>query len=267
MNKKHFLVFVVILFAAIVSCYWYLYYRWQHLWALEDPKPVYSVVRHHDDTLRVVMIGDSWVGMRTENLNDLFQSKLSEQVDRKVVLKTKGKGGENSRGIYQLMFEADRYGTQQLLIDGADYCVVLAGINDAATNKGVCHYVYHYKLILDFLFRNKIRPVVVEIPDVNIWTVYGKKPIKDLLGDYLRSTMTECDMYNYREYRDALIDMLLKDNLMNDVLLISMKDWNGENETIKKELFLDDQIHLNRLGYAVLDSCISMKIAQDYNSL
>lgn len=266
MNKKHFLVFVVILFAAIVSCYWYLYYRWQHLWALEDPKPVYSVVRHHDDTLRVVMIGDSWVGMRTENLNDLFQSKLSEQVDRKVVLKTKGKGGEKSRGIYQLMFEKDGFGTQSLLTDGPDYCVVLAGINDAATNKGVHQYLYHYRLILDFLLKNKIRPVVVEIPNVNIWNVYGGKPIKDLLGDYLKSKMTGCDMYNYREYREALLSMLAKDGMMIKIVFVPMADWNGGGESINDKLFLDDQIHLNRRGYELLDSCIIERIAEDYKS-
>lgn len=266
MKKIHFLILIVLLFATVVISYFYLYNRWKHLWVLENPKPFYSVFSHQDDTLRVVMIGDSWVGMRTENLNDFFQSKLKELTDRPVVLKTKGKGGEISRGIYQLMFEKDGYGTQSILFNGADYCVVFAGINDAGTNKGVDQYLYHYKLILDFLFRNKIRPVVVEIPDVNIWNVYGKKPIKDLLGDYLRSTMTGCDMYNYREYREALIDMLLKDNLMKDVLLISMKDWNGESETVKKELFLDDQIHLNRHGYDLLDSCICMKISQDYKS-
>lgn len=262
--KKRIIIVVLSLVATFASGYWYLYNRWKYLWALENPKLVYPVLHHQDDTLRVIMIGDSWVGMRTDYQNNLFKSRMSEQIDKPVILNAKGKGGEKSRGIYQLMFEKDGYGVQSLLIDGADYCAVFAGINDAASNKGVDQYLYHYKLILDFLLKNKIRPIVIEIPDVNIWTIYGTKPIKDLFGDYLRSTMTGCDMYNYREYRKALIDMLLKDNLMKDVLLVSMKDWNGESETIKKELFLDDQIHLNQRGYEMLDSCIVVSIAEDY---
>lgn len=263
---KRIILVVLLLVATFASGYWYLYNRWKYLWALENPRIVYPVLHHQDDTLRVIMIGDSWVGMRTDTYNNLFQSRMSELIDRPVILNAKGKGGEKSRGIYQLMFETDGYGTKSLLYNGADYCVVFAGINDAAANKGIRHYLYYYKLIIDFLITNQIRPVVVEIPDVNIWNVYGKKPIKDLLGDYLRSTMTGCDMYNYREYREALLAMLIKDGLKNEVIIVPMKDWNGESEVINGEISLDDQIHLNCRGYELLDSCIIERIAEDYKS-
>ena len=55
------------------------------------------------------MIGDSWVGMRTDTLNNLFQKSLSAVSGRPVTLKSKGKGGEKSRGIYQLMFKEDSF--------------------------------------------------------------------------------------------------------------------------------------------------------------
>lgn len=264
--KIRIILVVLLLVATFASGYWYLYNRWKYLWALENPRIVYPVLHHQDDTLRVIMIGDSWVGMRTDTYNNLFQSRMSELIDRPVILNAKGKGGEKSRGIYQLMFETDGYGTKSLLYNGADYCVVFAGINDAAANKGIRHYLYHYKLILDFLINNQIRPVVVEIPDVNIWDLFREKPVKDLLGDYLKSTMTSCDMYNYRDYREALLAMLIKDGLKNEVIIVPMKDWNGESEVINGEISLDDQIHLNCRGYELLDSCIIERIAEDYKS-
>ena len=251
----------------MVVLYGILYNRWCHLWELEEIHQPYQVQSHHDDTLRVVMIGDSWAGMHNEaGLDSLLQEQLNALTACPVIVKSCGRGGEKSRGIYNLMFEYGKYGTRSILSEGPDYCIVIAGINDAAANRGVRQYLYHYKLILDFLLNHNIRPVVVEVPNINIWALYSKKPFKDLVGDYLKSRMTGCEMYNFQEYREALINMIVNDNLMKDVVFIPMKDWNGDSETINDRLFLDDQIHLNRCGYELLDSCIAQKIAEDYNS-
>lgn len=251
----------------LVVVYGTLYYRWRHLWALEEIHQPYQVKSHHDDTLRVVMIGDSWAGMHDEaGLDSFLQRQLNGLTDFPVIVKSRGRGGEKTRGIYNLMFEYGKYGTRSILSEGPNYCIVMAGINDAAANRGVRQYLYHYKLILDFLLSHNIRPVIVVIPDVDIWALHGSKSIKDLLGDYLKSMMTGCDMYNYHEYREALLSMLKEEDLMKKIVLISMKEWNGEGEKIDKSLFLEDQIHLNRKGYELLDSCISFKIIEDYNS-
>ena len=253
--------FVILLFVL----YGILYCRWRHLWAQEEIHQSYQVQSHHDDTLRVVMIGDSWAGMHDEaGLDSFLQRQLHALTACPVMVKSRGRGGEKSRGIYNLMFEYGNYGTRSILSEGPDYCIVMAGINDAAANRGARQYLYHYKLILDFLLSHHIRPVVVEIPNVNIWALYSKKPFKDLFGDYIKSKMTGCEMYNYQEYREALINMLVNDNLMKDVVFIPMIDWNGDGETINHRLCLDDQIHLNRYGYELLDSCMASKIAEDY---
>ena len=103
-----------------------------------------------------------------------------------------------------LMFEEDGLGTKSLFASGADFCVVFAGINDAAANLGKKQYVYHMKLIIDFLLKNSVRPILIEIPNVNIWNVYGGKPIKYLVVDFGRSLMTGCGMYHFPEYREVL---------------------------------------------------------------
>lgn len=260
--KKLFYIILLCLIAFVITSLYY-YNKWKPLWSLEEPKEMFSITSCQDDTMRIVMIGDSWVGMRTDALNSLFQSRLSEMTGRPVMLRTKGNGGEKSRGIYQLMFETDGYGTKPLFMSGADYCVVFAGINDAATNLGKEQYVHHIKLILDFLLANNIRPVLVEIPDVNIWNVYGGKPFKDLTIDYVRSLMTGCGMYHFSEYREALLSMLKDSGLMDSVLYVPMRGWHGKEAELNKTLFLDDQVHLNQQGYVKLDTCIIDAIIAD----
>ena len=247
---------LIALFAVFVGFYLYYDNRWQYLWALEEEHKAYDVAHHDDDTLRVAMIGDSWVGLRTKEANDRIGRQLSQLTGRHVVVNTKGKGGERSRGIYQLMFEDGEYGTRSLIADGPDFCVVFAGINDAGANLGTKQFCHHYGMILHHLLQCNIRPVVVEIPDVDIWTLYKHKPIKNIAGDFVKSTMTGCGMYHFREYREALNQMLTDGNCMDKVVFVPMKEWSDS-----PNILLDDQIHLNRNGYERMDSCIAVHIA------
>lgn len=261
--KRSLLVIVIVGLLAMIFVSLYYYFHWKPLWAFEKPRKFYPIIHHQDDTLRIVMIGDSWVGMRTDNQNIRFQNLMSTISGRPVIFKSKGKGGEKSRGIYQLMFEKDGLGSKTLLESGADYCVVFAGINDAAANLGKKQYLYHMRLIIDFLLKNGTRPILIEIPDVNIWNVYGEKPIRDLVVDFARSLMTRCGMYHFPEYRQALRLMLKDSQLLDSVIFVPMNGWNGENSDLNMQLFLEDQIHLNHQGYLKLDSCIMNAIIQD----
>ncbi len=261
--KKIFGIVSICLLALLLFVYLHFYYRWKPLWSLETPQKAYHIVRHQDDTLRIVMIGDSWVGMRTDTINSIFKSRLSESVGRPVIIKSKGKGGEKSRGIYQLLFEDEGMGTKSLFTSGSDYCVVIAGINDAAANLGKNQFTHHMKLIIHFLLENGVRPILIEIPNVDIWNVYGGKPVKDLVVDYARSLMTRCGMYHFPEYREALRLMLEDSKLSDSVIYVPMNEWNGKDCDLNKQLFLDDQIHLNQLGYLKLDSCIMNAIIRD----
>ena len=255
---------IIILVCLLAFLYVGLYYynHWKPLWSLEKPRTIYSVEHLQDDTVRILMIGDSWVGLRTDSLNHLLHARLSAKTGRPVIVRTKGKGGEKSRGIYQLMFETDGYGTKPLFMSGADYCVVFAGINDAAANLGIKQFIHHMKLIIDFLLANNIRPVIIEIPDVNIWSVYGNKPIKDLVVDCLKSVMTGCRVYCYSDYREALYEMLVKEYDSDSISYVSMNDWNGD-VFLNPSLFMSDSIHLNRYGYERIDKSIAETIFRD----
>lgn len=267
MRMKKFFVAIFILLLTFFFVSFYFYYRWKPLWSFEKPREIYSIIHHQDDTLRVVMIGDSWVGMRSDTINRIFEDRLSAFSGRPVKLKTRGKGGEKSRGIYCLMYEDEGPGTKPLLLDGADYCVVIAGINDAAANLGTKQYVYHMKLVLNQLLANDIRPVLVEIPDVNIWNVYSGKPVKDLILDYTKSVMTGCQMYSYSEYRKELFSMVLNDHMLNQIIYVPMNCWNGDDCKLNSSLFMEDMIHLNHYGYERLDDCVVVEISKDLKQM
>ena len=249
------------------TLYRYYQYRWNHLWVFENERKLYPVAYHNDDTLRIAMIGDSWAAMRSHDIDNALQSKLNNQTRLPVKMVSKGKGGEKSRGIYQLLFEKNnKNGTKAIIASGLDYCIVSAGINDAAANLGPRLYCHHMRLIIDFLLSNNIRPILIEIPDVNIGHVYINKPLKDLASDYIRSLMSHCKMYQIKEYRDSLKSMIVNKQLMDSVIYIRMNEWNGNYPNINKKLFLSDQMHLNDNGYELLDSCIANAIVVDLKS-
>lgn len=254
--------------ACILVClllFQYYHYKWRHLWVFENKRELYPVLHYTNDTLRIAMIGDSWASYRSYYMLDSsFQIRLRSQTNLPVKMTSKGKGGEKSRGIYQLLFEEyDENGTKNIIASGITYCIVSAGINDAAANLGTHFYCHHMKLILEFLLSNNIRPILIELPNVNIWKVYSKKNIKDLVSDYLRSLMSHCKMYNIQEYRNSLHTMLIRENLIDSILYIRLNEWNVEDTRINKNLFLNDQVHLNKYGYELLDSCIAVAIAKD----
>lgn len=259
-----YLLFVLLLFSVVLLAYCFYYARWQSLWALDNPFQCYEINHHQDDTLRVVFIGDSWAGMHSD-FDNFMTTELEKNYASPVLFESKGKGGEKTKGIYHLMFEDGPNGTKPLLSTGPDYCIISAGINDAAANLGTRQYCHYYLQILDLLLKNHIHPVILEVPNVDLWLMLGEKPIMDLASDYMKAMMTGCGMYNYQEYREALTAMLKSEGLMEHVLFIPMKEWNGDGIDINKSLFLEDRIHLNKEGYESLDSCIAKNIAIDYN--
>ena len=108
-----------------------------------------------------------------------------------------------------------------------------------------------------------IRPVVFEIPDVDIKGLYSHKNKKDLLADYVKSVMTHCDRYDFSNYRKALSSMLDEMNLRDKVLYIPLKEWYGDSAEMNRALFMQDGIHLNRAGYEMLDAGITTAILRD----
>lgn len=260
-----FLIIGLLYFVAVMMIYLFYYNRWKVLWELEEARPIYPVWHYGDDTIRLILIGDSWIEMHTDlQMDSLLQRQIEQIVSKPVMVSSKGKGGKRSRGIYDLMFNSEAIGLKTLIEGGADYCIISAGINDASANLGVKQFCHYMRLIIDFLLANDIRPVIIEVPDVNIGKVFWRRPIRNLVIDYMRSLMTNCRIYHYAEYREALKSMLVGNHLLEKVVYVYMDSWNTCSPQLDKHLFLDDQLHLNRDGYIQMDLAISSAIANDY---
>lgn len=250
-----------LILCCIIICFVYYYNKWKHIWERFPQMPIYTTYQQVDDTLRVGMIGDSWAFLHHVTLMDTFLSRhLSDELNRPVKVLSKGKNGEISRGIYKNMFSYGKDGTKYIIEEGLDYCIISAGINDAVRNLGIKQYIYHYQLIVDFMMSNSICPIVIEIPNVDIWNSQQNKPIKEIAVDYIRSMMTGSPMYNCAEYRDELKKVLIND--FENIIYISLIEWNGTELGIRNELSLPDQIHLNFNGYKNLDSAIIRAIKE-----
>lgn len=275
MKKVFKILLVAGMLITLLCClgWWMLNERWEYILSSASPQESYAVAKPADDTLRVLMIGDSWAGMHHENNCDTeLQGMLEAKTGSPVVAESRGRGGAKSKEVYHLMFNdatpsADRqkgYCLQPMLQQGAHYCIVMAGINDAAACLGTRYYCENYKLIIDFLLDAGMTPVVVEMPFVNIEGLYGGKPLKDKAMDWLRSVMTGCSMYDVTVYSRYLISLIGDSGLADSVLLVRKEQWNPLGVNDVQHLYLDDGIHLNAKGYELLDSCLAEAIAADW---
>jgi len=240
-----------------------------------DELPFYgSPQPHDDDTLRVAIIGDSWAEYHASLGCDTIFVKMARRItDTPVKCTNRGKGGAMSKEIYYFMFEEktvesptapDRC-TQPLIEEHPDYCVVMAGINDCIFQRPLRYFQENYRLILRLLLHNGIRPVVMQMPQVNDIMAIDYKPLLKRTPYHLRALMLGTIDCRVPQYQQALIDMLRETGLKDSVLYVPADRW-CKGDWRDTSLFSWDGIHLHLQGYEVLDSCIVSEIVKDYEA-
>lgn len=232
-----------------------------------DPHP-------NDDTLRVVVIGDSWAELhRMFNCDSLFQEYGSRLTTKPIKCLTRGKIGAKSKDVYYYMFRSQTpkvswtqdICTQPLLEEHPDYCVVMVGINDIWTKRPVSYYTGNYYLIIRHLLANNICPVVMEIPDFALkeWLNTYRKRQSYLYRVY--SVFTGVIDDDITPFRNGLREMLKETRLEDSVLFIPVDHWIPQNHQYSEKVYREDHVHINFQGYRILDSCIVSEIICDYN--
>lgn len=236
--------------------------------------PFYHVgPRHNDDTLRVAVIGDSWAEYHASlECDTIFCRYAKRLTSLPVKCFSRGHSGKMTKEIYYDMF-ADRtvehawekdFCTQPLLEQHPDYCIIMAGINDWRLYRPKSYYVGNYRLMLNVLIQNGIRPVVMEVPSVDMRHYNGKRTFYRRWIFNLLSLLTKVDDSSAQDYRDAMREMLHETGLDEKVLFIPMSAWNSGGFEANPDIYLDDRLHLNLDGYHVLDSCMAYDIIKDY---
>lgn len=210
------------------------------------------------DTLKIAFIGDSWAACH-HDYDTKLESMLYDK-GRLARVVSIGNVGAKSREIYQRMYST----TRPVLLEHPDYCIVSAGINDAVAKIGKDYYVHHYMLILQQLLDLDIKPVVLEMPEVNYRAIANREPWTMRMRHVLSSLMTGSELYGFESYRTALFSAIKDAGLQNRVVYISADLWSPDGYRDPRDLYLSDETHLNAMGYEVLDSCIASEITKRY---
>lgn len=252
---------LVVIFASVV-----LYVLFDHRYTYYYARAVtFQVVDSKiDNNVVVCFVGDSWVERRNKKYNSRFSIGLGEKICKNVDLVISGGSGFSSKGIYENMFS--RNNSRFAFNKKPDYCVIIAGINDADRKLGCSFYKHHMKLMLDCLLQEKIKPVVIEIPDFDINYSFAERNFEARFLDlcsmlYTRSKL-DC-IHQYRKSFQKLMDLELYNG---QVIYIKSDMWNPKGYRDNRLLYEEDRMHLNSKGYQVLDSCIASVIAEDYNN-
>lgn len=218
-----------------------------------------------DDTLRIAYIGDSWAYIHHRNHQCLIPTFIGDQLQRPVKIYSYGLPGRTSKEIYEAMFEDEKL-KQMLQRNGLDYCIVSAGINDANKKMSVKYYQDSADCIILFLLLNHIRPVILEIPDYDIYKIYRWERLNRKLLRKLSMLINNVPINCKQNYREALDELISKKAYRDKVSIIRYKSWNSNYEKDLKELYLVDGVHLNEHGNHVLDSVIAREIIKHIES-
>ena len=170
-----------------------------------------------------------------------------------------GLGGRTSNEIYEALFTDDHL-RKLMREQGADYCFISVGINDVNRKQSIRYYQESMDNIIRFMLSNSIRPVILEIPDIDVHKAYRRLKGSSKLLRKVSMIINGVPMDGKQMYRDALDTLIRKNNYHNKVIFIRYKSWNKDFQNDQKRLYLKDGIHLNGYGYIVLDSIIAKEI-------
>ena len=221
----------------------------------------YRTTKHDDDTLRIAYIGDSWAlghsgiwtfGPKPHSCQ--ISNIITDSLHKPVIIESYGIGGLTSKNIYYAFFDVDSF--NQFLKEGYDYCFISAGINDTYCKMSISYYKQSINLIIRFLLNNHIHPIILEIPDYNIFKAFEKQKINKKLIRHLSMFVNETQLDCKQQFRDALDELITKNDYKDKVSILRYKSWNKNYENDLNELYIEDQMHLNDKGYNALDNAI-----------
>lgn len=209
------------------------------------------------DSLRVAFIGDSWANYH-HDFDTVLQNLLVKD-SLVIAVKSRGNVGAKSKEIYERLSST----TKSILEWHPDYCIISAGINDTVAKLGPDFYVYHYSLIIRQFLNVGVKPIVLEMPEVNYRAIVNRESVFMRIRHSISAFITDSEMYSFSQYRTALSSFITSNGLNDSILYISAESWNPMGFRDKRKLYLPDETHLNAKGYHLLDSCLASEIIMD----
>lgn len=240
----------IVIFILIVAIYRY--------YAPPIERVSYSMARH-GDTLCIAYIGDSWAFIHQREHQCLIPDIINNHCKRPAKVYSYGLSGRTSKEIYEALFD-NKDLKQALQKNKYDYCIVSAGINDANKKMGIRYFQNSMECIIRFLLSNHIRPIILEIPDYDIYKIYRWEGMDRKILRRLSMAINRLPIDCKQIYREALDNLIKERGYQDKVSIIHYKSWNNDYEKDLKTLYLVDGVHLNEYGNHVLDSIIAKEI-------
>lgn len=257
--KKHYW-YITLFIITIITIYYGI--RFYAYYSPPKERPIYKTEQHYDDTIRISYICDSWaLGHKYHQCQ--LSAILSDSLHQPVIVKSYGIGGLTSKEIYHALFEIASL--RQFMIKGYDYCIISAGINDTHKKMSISYYTKSIECISNFLQANHIHPIILEIPDYNIYKAYTDQSPKDKLVQNISMIINNQEKDCKHLFRDALTN-IVKEKQSTDISIIRYLSWNRNYSTDLKTLYISDQVHLNEKGYQALDRSIAREICKHYRT-
>ncbi len=249
---------VITIFVFTIS--WYLIDRFSYSKEL----PYYSVNIQKDSILTIGIIGDSWVAGK--KLDSILQKDLLENgFNNKII--SSGQFGAKSKLVYQNLFKekGDENSSKFIIENNPAYCIVIAGVNDAAGQVGANFYSHHMLLIINTLLHYKIKPILVELPEFGIIETtnqmgFIKKEQNKIYAKFTNSG----ELDNIETYRKEFVQELEYKNLKDSIILIDFDNVCGDYN-ICPELYVNSS-HLSIKGNVKLCQIIIDELIRTINA-
>lgn len=214
------------------------------------------------DSLIVIFIGDSWASYHSQ-YDQHLKTCIETRINKPTKVISKGTVGAKTKIIYKDMHTYLPSGTKELIELQPDYAIVSAGINDAVAKMGTNNYCHHYNLIIKELLSAGIKPIIIDMPQVDYKAIYQRESTIAKIRHRMSSWYSGAPLWTFDKYRSALRSLIRQDEIKKHLIYVSASEWNSEGYADSRMLYKEDHVHLNEKGYLFLDSCITVHIYYD----
>ena len=255
---------IIILLLIVCICTYITFHAYQY-YAPPQLRQPYKIPNHnnHDDTLRIAYIGDSWAYLHNCH-NCKITQIIEDSIHHPASVHSFGICGLTSKEIYNALFDDSNF-KRFMQNGGYDYCFVSAGINDTYKKMSTTYYKKSMEGIIDFLLANHIHPIILEVPDYDIFKAYENQKIDRKVLRHISMFINDTGVDCKQLYRDTLDSLLTHKEYHDKVHIIRHKFWNKDHLNTLHQLYVSDGMHLNNRGYAILDSMIANAIITNFH--
>ncbi|KMQ66913.1 hypothetical protein ACM46_05300 [Chryseobacterium angstadtii] len=239
--KKKIIVSIVLL--AGLFCFLYFWNKYSYA----GEENYFSSNTKPEPGLQIGIIGDSWVVR--QNLDSLVEKKLSDKGVHAEIYSSGNPGAKTSR-IYENLFkeDAEEFSSRKVIEKKPDYCIVTAGVNDAAMHMGPDFYSHHMMMIIKTLLHYNIKPVVVSLPEFGVEEDFkNKNLISSLSNRGAELFLNGGTAFTIQDYRNALQEELKNSGLDQKVVILNFDEVSKDFD--KDRNLYADPLHLNKQGY------------------